>query len=184
MLAVMLFAATPAAAGQLPTPGVDGGYERLAADRKALQERAYGETDGVRYTFCAAFARAFTLGVSEVIMHRFDDGFPVLGEASKINPGASMAGTAAGTVLGVLMLASFVYPPLARALKRRRAARKEAADRFDEPVEREAIVGSFATRDGYDRFDEPVEREVIIGSFVTRDGYEFVVTRSPRKLAN
>ena len=158
VLVVMLVAAPPAAAGQFPTPSVAGGDERLAAERKALEERTYGETTGVHYTFCAAFVRGLTLGVSEVIMRHVDDGFPVLADASKINPRASMAGTALGLLVLLGIVATYVYPPLLRALRRRRIAREGTADRFDEPVEREEIVGSF----------------------VTRDGYEFVVTRSPR----
>jgi hypothetical protein len=159
-LAVMLFAVTPAAAGQLSGPRVDSYDEQLAVDRKAIEDKVYGDSSGVRYTFCAAFTRGLTLGLSEVILRRFDDGFPVLGDASKINPRASMAGTA----LGFLSLVFFSYPLLSRVLWRKRVARKR----------RERSYG----------FDEPAERETIVGSFVTRDGYEFVVTRSPRKFDN
>lgn len=158
-MAVMLFAAAPAAAGRLPTPSV---AERLAAERKALEETIYGETTGVRYTFCAAFVRGVTLGVSEVILRHVDGGFPVLADASRINPRASMAGMALGFLVLLGIIATYVYPPLLRALWRRRIAREGTVDRFDEPIERETIVGSF----------------------VTRDGYEFVVTRSPPKLYN
>jgi hypothetical protein len=154
----MLLAAAPATAGRLPTPSVAFDNEQLAAARKALEERSYGETTGVRYTFCAAFVRGVTLGLSEVIVRHVDDGFPVLADASKINPRASMAGTALGFFVLVGIVATYVYPPLLRALWRRRLARNRTVDRFDEPVERETIVGSF----------------------VTRDGYEFVVTRNPR----
>lgn len=161
-LAVMLFAAAPAAAGRLPTPSIAGDDARFAAERKAMEDRLYGDTTGVRYTFCAAFVRGLTLGGSEVIMRHVDDGFPVLADASKINPRASMAGTVLGFLVLVGIVATYLYPPLLRALWRRRLARARMVDRFDEPVERETIVGSF----------------------VTRDGYEFVVTRSPPKPYN
>lgn len=153
-MAVMLFAAAPAAAGQLPTPSV-ASDERLAAERKAIEDRIYGETTGVHYTFCAAFVRGLTLGVSEVIGRHLDSGFPVLADASKINPRASLAGTILGFLVLLGIIATYVYPPLMRALWRRRLARQAAVDRCN-------------------------EREMIVGSFVTRDGYEFVVTRSPR----
>ena len=157
-MAVMVLAAAPAAAGQFPTPSVAGDDARLDAERKALEEKTYSETTGVHYTFCAAFVRGLTLGVWGVIARHVDDGFPVFADASKINPRASMAGTVLGFLVLVGIVGTYVYPPLMRARWRRRLARERAAARFHEPVEREAFVGSF----------------------VTRDGYEFVVTRGPR----
>jgi hypothetical protein len=184
----MLFAATPAAADPLPISSVEGDHEWHAATRKALEDKTYGETDGVRYTFCAAFTRGLTLGVSEILLRHLDDGFPVLRDASKINPRASAAGTALGFLVLVLFVMTFVYPRLARALRRRRtrAMWKTLADAYrDRAASHERAVSHERVEfDERVELDEPVEHETIIGSFVTRDGYEFVVTRGPRKLDN
>ena len=161
LLVATLFASTPAIAQ--PALNIEGEPE-LVVEKKALQKKIYGESSGIGFTFCSAFVRGFTLGLSEIVMHQFsDDDFPVFDDASKINPRTS----AAGTVLGIIVLAGIVYSLLELPVSRRLAARKA----------RRSIP---AVKRPY----EPGELDVIVGAFVTRDGYEFVVMRYSRKPDN
>ena len=169
-LIAMLFASTPAVAD--PAQGIEGRHERFDVDttalqdeEKALQRQVYGESSGIGFTFCSAFVRGLTLGVSPIVV-RYLTGpsFPAFDEAREINPRTS----AVGTILGVIVLAGIVYTSRVLALLRRRSARyvRNFVPMVKQP----------------DAPAEPDEPDGIVGSFITRDGYDFVVMRDSRNV--
>lgn len=159
LLIAMLQASTPAVAE--PARSIEGERERFDVDKKALQQKIYGESSGIGFTFCSAFVRSVTLGLSGVVVRQFgDQDFPMLDDARKINPRAA----AAGTVLGGIVLAGIVYTSLIQTLLRRRARRKALRSI---PV-----------------IEQSEQPDGIVGSFVTQDGHEFVVIRHSRKADN
>ena len=167
MLVAMLFASMPAVAE--PARGIEGGHERFGPDEKALRTKIYGESSGIGFTFCSAFIRAFTLGVSTIIVRQLGGrDFPVFDEAREINPRAA----AAGTILGGIVLACLVSLPLAQTLSRRRARRARRA-----ALCRRNLIPTVKQQP-----DAPDDPDGIVGYFVTRDGYEFVVTRDSRQV--
>jgi len=103
-LIAMLFASMPAVAD--PVQGIEVKHERFDVDEKALQNdeqalqrKTYGESSGIGFTFCSAFVRGLTLGVSTIIVrHLAGQGFPTFDEAREINPHTA----AAGTILGFI----------------------------------------------------------------------------------
>ena len=159
MLVAILFASMLAVAE--PARGIEGGHERFGPDEKALRTKIYGESSGIGFTFCSAFMRVFTLGVSTQLGGH---DFPVFDEAREINPRAS----AAGAILGGIVLACLVSLPLVQTLSRRRAGRAARYRRNFIPTVKQP--------------DAPDDPDDILGSFVTRDGYEFVVMRDSRKI--
>jgi len=155
-----------------PVQGIEVKHERfdvderaLQNDEKALQRQIYGESSGIGFTFCSAFVRGLTLGVSAILVRELaGQGFPTFDEAREVNPHTA----AAGTILGILVLASLVYLSLVQPLSHRRARRAARYRRNFIPTAKQP--------------DAPDDPDGIVGSFVTRDGYEFVVIRDSRKL--